>query len=194
MIRRSTRLLYIGLILFAAAPAAIAQTASDVVCTGCVDATDIRSRAVTRNKIQNEAVNPAKLAPNAKPAGGAHSESTGFFLLPDDNTFVVVRQVTVNAPAPGQAVVMATWYFVMQGDGFVAQCFIVPGGQGNSGPARFSQSNTAALFTDNASLVRMFPVAAGSNTFDMRCGAGQFQTPVSINAPTLTAIYVPQLL
>ena len=51
--------------LFAFAVNAHAQTASNVVCNGCVDTSDIDSQAVTTGRIRARAVTTTKLADNA---------------------------------------------------------------------------------------------------------------------------------
>lgn len=53
-----------GMVLFFSTTV-FAQTASDVVCTGCVGATDLATNAVTGQKIQNSAVTGTKIQNNA---------------------------------------------------------------------------------------------------------------------------------
>jgi hypothetical protein len=110
-----------------------AQFATDVVCSGCVDTDDIRARAIKRDRIENGAINPAKLAPTAKPAGVGFTEngtSTNFNPIPTVQT--VATTITMDVPAAGFVIVNATGYVRFDGavqvDCGITQGAIIDGG------------------------------------------------------------------
>ena len=115
---------------------AIAQTATDLKCKGCVGAKDlgkkavktkkirdgavtsakiqdgavtsakIQNGAVTSAKIQNGAVMPADLHSTAKPSGAAFSELNDSITLYNSPT--ILRQVVINAPSSGIVIANAS--------------------------------------------------------------------------------------
>ena len=72
---------------------AAAQTASNVVCRGCVDSRDIKGKAIRTNKIRNNAVTGAKIRDNAVTGAKIADGSVG-------NADLGVDSVTSDKIAP----------------------------------------------------------------------------------------------
>lgn len=177
------------------APEAMAQTASDVICTGCVDTRDIRNRAVTRDKLQNASVSPAKLAPDAKPSGFAHFENATALNLPADGSTITIAAVTLNAPAGGFAVVSASWYVQIIVAEVTTFCHLVPSGGPPAGMQRRSISPPGfGVHLDGGAITRVFPVHPGANVFEVICNGSPTVAAghISFWHPEITALFVPQ--
>jgi hypothetical protein len=166
---------------------AIGQTASDVVCTGCVDTTDIHARAVTRDKIQNEAVNPAKLAPTAKPTGVAHISS--FATVTPDNADVDIVTVSMTPPAGSGYAVAQAHYDVDTNppDSAPVLCEIRA-----AGVPYADRYVTTGHKTVAGSIAAVVQAAAGSTTYSLTCNKSTAGTEPSGIFGSLVVTWVPQ--
>ena len=199
MTSRSRSLVLIAtaiLLVLLLAPAAQADVCSDVGSPDkCVETQDIAKKAVTKGKIQNNAIDSRRVKNNSllavdlkDEAGAAYNSLSGLgdtlpILMP-----VEVVLVTLTAPRAGYAIVNASGYFD----------FNNIAGSGRCGIERASilaiPFNHLIIAEFDGRFIpfagtRGFSVAEGVNGFHLVCDA--FSGTVDVSRPNLTVIYVP---
>ena len=108
------------------------------------------------------------------------------------NNFSSALSVSATFPEAGYAYVSASWYFRYTGAETAAQCYVSQTSPQESGPLRFSRSNTIAEHRDNASLTRVFEVEAGSETFHLACRRWFGTGTVRVSFPEMNVLFVPR--
>lgn len=164
---------------------AAADTATNLVCNGCVHTKDIRDKAVTSAKIKDQTIKPADLANSAKPAGLA--SASGYQSIDLSNTPAIIKTVTVNAPAAGQVMVVASWYFYMGADG-LGRCSLSTGSALDNNHLVLGEGKTGSTYVPGSSM-RVFAVPSGPTTFNLVCDATT-GTP-SVLDTSIAGLYVP---
>jgi hypothetical protein len=166
-----------------------AQTASNLVCSGCVNTGDIAANAVTLGKLHDSSVSKEKLGLSAKPAGAKFSTPVNVSTLPTTDT--VVTSVTMDLPGPGNVILNSGGFalFLSNPAGYV--CAITKGTATAGEPLVVGQNHNVA----NA---RRMPIATtrgfketagGPKTYNFVC---QAQGTTSLFYALLTAVFAPQ--
>lgn len=179
---------------------AVAQTATNLNCKGCVGKKDIGKKAVTTRaikknaikaaKIRDKAITAAKLGAGATPAGYAQNGKDGDFVDLSTTPGVVVS-VSLKAPAAGHAVVVGEGALEFNGTGNNAGCSLASDTTYDANIAGIAAGDTS---TENeyahVSRTRILPVTAGVNTFNFVCRTQNAQA-VRIFNPQISALFVP---
>lgn len=148
-------------------------------------------QCISRRDIKRNAINSARLANNAKPAGADFAGGDQLVALGEVD--VVIRAVTITAPAAGVVIVNASGHFQSNGVSGTARCSITTA---NAIPKLdFTALILASVGPgdDNFESIagtRGFEVAAGLNAFNLVCD--EFAGNVSVIDTQLTAMYVPR--
>jgi hypothetical protein len=170
-----------------------ADTATNLVCKGCVGKKDvgrnavrgkaIRKNAVTSEKVKDGSIAATDLAEGAKPAGAVEGPVvTDVFLQATD---AVINEVTIEAPTAGYVLAAANWFFY--GSNSSATCGLSKGVAQETGHSMATGWEGTGGYTGSA--IRFFEVSAGSNTINLVCRetAGN----VLIQNTKATALFVP---
>jgi len=169
-----------ALTLAAVAPDALAGTATNLKCEGCVGTRDIGKGQVKARNLHK----------SAKPAAIAASVKTGFVVDATDTT-QVVRKVTITAPGPG-AVTATANAVVDHAEGGVfckIDTAITPIVQADEELCFGYRSDSSSLFS-SVSGQTVFVVSAGKLDVYFLCRrVSSANTPRLFNA-TLTALFV----
>jgi hypothetical protein len=177
-----------------------AQTATNLKCKGCVGKKDLGKKAVRSKNIKpgavvNEAiadgaVDAAKLADFAKPAGAA--EASDFGGLAIINGITVVVSVSIDAPADGFAFVAASGVVKFEdgvGGEEVGICAVT------DGLALDEDNAVATTVPDDTfgaiSQTRVFPATKGTNTYRLICDTDAAADTLAIVNPAINALFVP---
>lgn len=162
---------------------AVAQTATDLACKGCVGKRDIGKNAVTGAKIRKNTVRAKHLHRSAKPAGVASASS--LTPVPLTGTYETVFSVSLTAPGPGTVVATASFNAHHINPGSVHGCTIV---DGTTAGLNTSLNEGTGYVT--ASLTRPLPVAAaGPVAVNLMCTEAGGN--VEIDNINLIALFVP---
>jgi hypothetical protein len=179
---------------------ALAQTATNLNCKGCVGKKDLGKNAVTTKairknaikaaKIKDKAITAAKLGNGATPAGYARNGKDGES-VDLSTTPAIVVSVALKAPAAGHAVVVGEGALEFNGNGNNAGCSL-------GSDAAYDTTIAGIAAGDNnleneyahVSRTRILPVTAGVNTFNFICKA-QNGEAVRIFNPQISALFVP---
>jgi hypothetical protein len=194
--------------LFAAVPVtdAVAQTASNLKCRGCVGKRDlgkksvvtrtikkgavkaksIRDGAIEESKLADGAVTPDKLTDGAKPAGAGFASrlNEGIELGQADTT---IESVQVTAPGNGFVVVIAGGLLVFDGSNKLG-CSLTTG-------TTFDDTSGILLSGDTSNerlyaRTRIFPATKGTGTYRLVCLKDGVSSVQMANLE-MTALFVP---
>ena len=170
-----------ALLVVASQGPAFSQTARNLVCRGCVGKADIGKRAV----------NPARLANSAKPAGLDEGALNGDSVALSTTEKVVVS-VTLKAPARGFAHVTGQGMFAFKGTANEAACSVSPDTAYDFATAvSHSGDNAPENAYASFSRTRVVQVGKGANTFHLVCLMENAQS-VNVLNPSILAVYVPR--
>lgn len=172
---------------------ASAQTATNLICRGCVGTRDIRNKAVTSKKIRNGQVKPVDLHRSAKPAAANFSSVNGEDAGTLPTTDTVVAQVTMNLPAPGVVIANAGGWAVFNDNPSSILCAISKTTSTSGQPFIIAQNhNEANARRMPTPVTRGFVEdTAGSHTYYFVCRTHLGSS--GHNDAMLTTVYVPQL-
>jgi hypothetical protein len=187
---------------------AVAQTATNLICDGCVNSKDIKNGSVTgrdiKNRsitgaditdgsitgadIQNGSVAPADLA--APPMVGTNAVSTTVNPLTAIQYGQSVASVTLNIPAPGSILLNASALINFWHAPRDAVCYLAkePGPYLSGKYAGVSEPTVGPIHTVSVTNV-LDELLVGQQTYNLFCVASG--TGVSVHAPSITALYVP---
>jgi len=177
---------------------AIAQTATNLKCKGCVGKKDIgkkavgkkhiKKNAVTGQKIKNGTIRAADLAASAIELGVDYAEGVqaiGFTTGVD----TVVRSVTISAPRDGYVLVNASGRFNLP-DSASVECSISSDSSLDPvGALRSTHSVAMAFVHMPLALTRVFPVSEGDAVFNLVCR--EMIDEVNMYNTSITALFVP---
>ncbi len=176
---------------------ALAQTATNLQCKGCVGKKDLGKKAVTSKAIRNETVTsgdirnntiaPIDLAPAAKPSGVDWVDGDQNIGLTGVDT--VIRTLIVSAPAPGYVTVLASWVFGGTPTTYlIALCGISQTTSINPNHAVVAEWEAEVSYVPG-SAVRTFEVGSGNTTFHLNCRSASGSP--AIGDSSMTALFVP---
>jgi hypothetical protein len=169
----------------ASANESYAQTATDLVCRGCVDSRDIATAAVTRKKIAKGSVSPNRLQAPTGAAATTPSDQADF------GQNETLQSITVDLPTKGMVVVNVSAYFRFDtADGEVA-CTITKGNVVQEPRYPFNGSNVEADRRVTLGATRGFVEdSGGEKTYKLVCTHGASDN-VDMYDAVMTAIYAP---
>jgi hypothetical protein len=187
----------VAALLFGAGPGApsdaMAQTATNLVCKGCVGAKDIgkksvrtktiKPKAIRSKHVAKEQITQGHLDSTAKPAGLDFAEATAAKLL---TTSEVVASTIVSAPGPGSILAIGSAVtLVAAGESIV--CGV---STGETVDTIFNAGSATSEQNLPLTTSRVLPVdAAGDVTVNLVCLPG-LGTP-TVGSVSLTALFVP---
>ncbi len=178
---------------FAVPQPAAAQTATNVICRGCVGARDIARDAIRSRHIKNGQVKPADLHRTAKPAAANFSSVGGedAGVLPTTDT--VVAQVTMDLPAGGVVILNAGGWATFNDNPSSILCAISQTTSIGTQPFIIAQNhNVANARRMPTPVTRGFvETTGGTKTYYFLCRTHLGSS--SHDDAMLTAVYVPQL-
>lgn len=197
--------------VFAVQPAA-AQLATDVICTGCVDSTDIADGTVKTQDLANKSVNGAKvqngsltgadvqnsgltgadISPNSVPSTDLSNEAGvdsngGNQIVALSTTATTVRVVTITAPSAGRVIVNASGYFRYSPSG-TARCSITTGVTLDFS-ALILSSSSGGFEYDSWGATRHFNKTAGTTSYRLVCD--EYAGTAFVSDTQLNAIFLP---
>lgn len=193
-----TRAAYTFLIFLAAgasAPAAQAQTATNLVCQGCVGSGDLKDNSVTSDKVRNGQIKPDDLNYKAKPGGAAFSELNGQVAL--EPTATLLRKITINAPSKGIVIANASGnpIYFSSTDPETIYCTITQDGDSQIQYVFEIISSQTGSANENydvpISLTRAFKVKKGKTRLYFLCRERNANNTVNMQDPVLAAFFVP---
>lgn len=189
---------------------AVAQSAGNVVCNGCVDSKDIKNKSVGKKDIRGNSVTGPKVkdgsltgadmmdgsvtAADMMDEGGAD-----FALGPVDFQQLtladtVYASVTITAPKAGVVIANATAFVTITSANARLRCSISTGSvidDSHRFGASLNGVPNAFGATQTVSGSRGFNVSAGSTTFNLVCEQFAGSDFAFIGAPHMTAMYFP---
>jgi hypothetical protein len=172
-----------------AAPAeTLAAAAKNLVCRGCVNTRDIGKKAITSKHIKDNAIQPANLAPAAKPGGADFSAPVTRDPMPLGD--VVVTSVTLDLPGPGIVIANSSGFARFDDNPSSVICEVT----------KSNAVGTAFITAENHNLsnARRMPIsytqgfvetAAGPQTYNMVCRVNVGN--LAVQNVILTAVFVP---
>jgi hypothetical protein len=177
---------------------ALAQTATNLNCKGCISKKDLGKKAVTRKALRNKAVTAKKIKNNsvkpqhmdaaAKPAGVQYDYTfspAGDVVL--DSDYKPVNSIKILVPGPGYVMVNADYSAFDQFADSDARCKVRHNGT-DAGNDMFATLSKGIYVP--AALVRTVQAkAAGVMTIELACSS-KSGAP-RIKSPSLTALFVP---
>ena len=164
---------------------AVAQTATDLNCDGCVDTKDIGNEAVTSKKIKNGSVKNADLANNAKATGTHYVLNYDSGPLTETTKLMTIK---VGAPGKGYVIVQSSGYFYFTSEAGQATCSLTTG---TDVPEPSFKANGGDTNQDRRvpfGAVNVFPVEKGKNKFNLVCSP---TGDVQVQRANLVGMYVP---
>lgn len=160
------------IVAYAGIGPAIAQTATNLKCNGCVNSKDLHT--------------------SAKPAGADFADGADVVTL-DDATSVKIRSVKIKAPGPGIVIVNATGQFSGPDGATVGiECGITTGTAAEPGHKIFIANKPEAGKATSlpVALTRGYKVDAGKTAYKLYCLRVSGITMSIVNS-SLTAFFVP---
>jgi hypothetical protein len=165
---------------------ALAQTAKNVKCKGCVNKKDIGKNAVKSKQIKDGAIKPSDLSSTAKPAGADYAETSSDTPLNPAATDIVIHTVTVTAPGPGTVIASASLFAYYNSVAGEFICGLERGTTIGGVHTRNAGSNDY----ESISYTRAFPVeAAGNVAINLICY--EISGDIDVSNPVLAAWFVP---
>jgi hypothetical protein len=160
-----------------------AQTATNLICNGCVGYKDIGKKAVRNKNIDKGTIKPNRLrAPTG--AAGTQSSSVGAV------TNTIVGSITVEIPSKGVVVVNASSYAYFSTNGIYVTCTITKETTTGSPYLRANGANDADSQRAIIAGTRAFEESSGGTyTYNLVCSRSG--GTITMYTPTMTAIYAP---
>lgn len=159
---------------------------------GQVSSADLKNNDIRSADIRNGSVSAADLAAGAQPAGVAYADGDQAFSL--DSSALTVREVTLVAPAAGQAIVTASGFFDLSSEAFDrVSCTIT------DGAVAVDSAHTFAADDEGIDIATQFIPFSSTRTFEIgNAGPVTFRLVcledtgvVVIGDSAVTALYVP---
>lgn len=156
-----------------------ANTSEDLVCTTCVDSTDIASNAVTASKIASGAVTSAKLSEDLVLQGNLSASSNLFYVA--NNT----RYVGINTTTPTQTLTVIGRANITGGNSAKVGLFVDDGGRIGIGTGALENR----IGNANGSMIDISSTAGGTLAIHYRPSGtyGEFTLSKGINGNFIDA-------
>ncbi len=162
-----------------------AQTATNLICKGCVGYKDIGKKAIRNKNIDKGTIKPNRLS---APTGAA---GTTPLSTPNIVTDEIVRTISVEIPKRGVVVVNASAYFRFDTADSQVTCTITDGTEVDSPRLRANGSTTTADQRAVVSGTRAFvETTKGPKTYNFVCEPGG--DDIDAYDAVMTAIYAPK--
>ena len=183
-------LLLAGTIMVLGAAGAEAQTATNLICNGCVGKKDIQKKAVRNKHLKDGTIKPSKLHRSAKPGAASNIYSGGTSSF-NSTTGVTVITDTVEVPSNGNLVAVATWRWNL-GNGEGSDCTITLDSTtfDTTFRNRGYNANAATLYPPGSTTAMFEDVPAGEHLVRLFCRADAGDT-VFVQFPNLTTMFFP---
>jgi hypothetical protein len=172
---------------FIGAGGAVAQTATNLICNGCVGKKDIGNNAIVSKHIKDGKVKAKDLNKNAKPAAVASSIDFGA-PIPVAGTPTALRTVTIDLPGPG-AVIATANVLILAATSQVLCKIDTEATAISTGSDGLSGIRTTGSDFGTVSAHRVFPVTTDTFTAVFVC-QNYGDAPVAYS-PILSLVFVP---